>query len=202
MNPGELLPTNKLTRAEFVLKPNQTARMGANAGSIVVEQGPSLYQHLVETEELTLNDARIWKAFIERREGRMWTYTGWDLFYIQPQSRALGTADGAIGLTVDTENFSLTLTGVGAYKARIGDMISYRTLNNGFWVGRVQVDVDAADDEIELIVTPRPVAAHATTPAVRRVQALGEFEITTDLSGFEPYSGRKLSFTGQQVTRD
>ena len=201
MSAGELLITNKLVRAEFVLQPNQTTRMGQNGASIVVEQGPTLYRHLVETEELDLADARAWKAWIERREGQMNTYTGWDLFYVNPLS-PLDTPDGALTLTVDSANSQITVGGVGTWPAKVGDMVSYRTANNGFWCGRVQADASPTAGSITLTVLPRPAAKHATTPAVRRVQALAEFQITTDLSGFEPYSGSKLTFEAQQITRD
>jgi hypothetical protein len=201
MSAGELLLTYKLVRAEFVLVTNQTARMGNNGNSIVTEQGPSLYKHIVETEELDLASARAWKAWCERREGRMYTYTGWDLFYVNPLL-PLDTADGSLTLTVDSANSQITVGGVGTWAARVGDMVSYRTAANGFYCGRVQADASPSAGDITLTMWPRPVAKHATTPAVRRVQALAEFEITTDLSGFEPYSGRKLSFEAQQVTRD
>ena len=48
---------------------------------------------------------------------------------------------------------------------------------------------------------PRPLAKHATTPAVRRVQALGEFELATPLEPFEDYTNRQLSFEATQVLR-
>ena len=199
MSAGELMPTAKLVKAEFAPSPMASRRMGAAGASAVTVFGPTLWRLTVATERLTKAEARIWSSFLLRRmEGD--TFTAYRLFRAVPGG-ALGTADGSIGVTPDIPNSELDLTGVGAYAAKQGDMISYRTAANGFWCGEIQADATAAANAVTVAVLPRPVAKHATTPAVRRVKALAEFELTTDVPDFEDMIGRALEFEAMQVLR-
>lgn len=203
MSAGELIlldPLYRITRCEFVPVYNQSARMGNSGQSAVADFGPDLFKVLVETADQNEDGARGWKAWKLRRGGRRFTFTAPDLWNANPRGH-IATADGSLTLSVDIPNSQLTIGGVGAATAKVGDMVSYRTDTNGYWVGYVQTDATASSGSYTLDVLPRPLAKHATTPAVRRVQALGEFQLSTDPAGFEPYAGRTLTFEGMQVLR-
>jgi hypothetical protein len=200
MAAGALIPTAGLVRCEMVLAPQQTRRMGSRGDSIIGATGPSIWMLNVETVRLSLAEARIWTPWLNDRRHRGETFTAFNLWRVNPAG-SIGTADGSIGLTVDAANSELDLTGVGAYAAKLGDFISYRTANSGYYIGEIREDATAAADAVTVKVNPTPVAKNAT-PAVRRVQALGEFELTTDPGPFEDYVGRALSFQATQVLRD
>jgi hypothetical protein len=200
MAAGALIPTNKLIRCEFFLIPDKTQRMGGVGASVQVFAGPTRIGLAVETERLNLTDGRTWSPFLNDRAHRGETFTAFNLWRVNGAG-ALGTADGSIGLTVDTPNSELDLTGCGAYVAKAGDWISYRTANNGYWAGEIREDATAVAGAVTVKVNPEPVAKHASTPAVRRVQALCEFELTTPVGPFEDYVGRTLSFEAISVPR-
>lgn len=200
MAAGALIPTNKLVRCEFVLTPQKTQRMGASGNSIQGFTGPSRWRLFVETATLTLDDGREWSPWLNDRRELGETFTAFNLWRVNPRG-ALGTADGSIGLTVDAVNRDLDLTGVGAYVPQKGDFISYRTAASGYYVGEIRENAVASGGNVTVKVHPKPLPKHAT-PAVRRVQALGEFELTTDPGPFEDYVGRTLRFEAMQIIRD
>lgn len=201
MAAGALIPTNKLIRCEMTLRPVKTLRMGGSGNSIEGRTSPSRWVLSVATERLSIADGRTWSPWLNDRRERSETFTAFNLFRVNPAG-AIGTADGSIGLTVDIENSELDLTGTGAYAAKRGDFISYRTANNGYWIGEIREDATASSGNVTVKVNPRPVAKHASAHAVRRVQALGEFELSTDPGPFEDYVGRSLTFEAQQIIRD
>lgn len=204
MAAGALIPTDQLVRCEFCLVPQQTRRMtsqvgGVSGNSIIVASGPTVIRLVVETVRLTLAHARVWSPWLNDRRHRGETFTAFNLWRANPAGN-LGTADGSIGLTVDEANSELDFTGVGAYTPKAGDWISYRTENSGYWAGEIREDNTAVAGAVTVKVNPTPVAKHAT-PAVLRVQALAEFELTTDPGPFEDYVGRTLQFEAMQVIR-
>lgn len=204
MSAGELILSHGVLKMDMALVPMQTMRMGASGNSIRGVLGPSRWRLDVETTYLSKPNARLWDAWLANRVHLGETFTAWRPLRLAPAG-ALGTADGSIGLTVDAPNSELDLTGVGAYVASKGDMISYRTDVDGYYLGMITADVSAAAGAITVPVIPRPLAKHASTPAVRRVQALGEFELTSTIDPFDDYTlnagGRRLRFQAMQVLR-
>lgn len=199
MSAGELILTNKLVNMSMVLRHNESAPFGNAGNAAVVTHGPSRWLLNVETERLSQADARLWRAWTSRRGGGR-TFTAWDLHRINPAVTPL-TADGSIAITVDSAASTIELTGVGVDAISIGDMVSYRTLNNGFCLLEAQEAASPASGVVEFEVRPRPLTPHASVPAVRRVQALGEFRITTDLTPFDDYVDRSLQFEAIQQLR-
>lgn len=201
MTAGALIPTAGLVRCEMTLVPVQTKRMGANGNSIIGVNGPSRWQLSVETVRLNLAQARTWSAWLNDRRERAETFTAFNLFRVLPAGTQ-GTADGSLTLTVDAPNSQVTIGGVGTGQGRVGDFVSYRTAANGYYVGEVREDANPAAGNLTVKLNPRPLPKHATTPAVRRFQALGEFDLSTDPGPFEDYVGRALSFEATQILRD
>lgn len=203
MAAGALIPTNKLVRCEFVLTPYKTRRMGASGNSVEGFFGPSRWRLFVETERLTMDDARVWSPWLNDRRDLGHTFTAFNLFRVNPKVPIpLDAPDGDLSVLVVPAFSAIVLDDVGTWQAKAGDFISYRTLANGYYAGEVMQDSDAPDDgELPIALRPLPPAVHATTPAVRRTQALAEFELTTDPGPFEDYVGRTLSFEAMQVIR-
>lgn len=200
---GELILLNagRLTTCEFSPVPLQTARMGAAGASAVTVLGPTLWHLNVVTAFLTMSQARLWTAWINRRQGRAYTFTAPRLMRVVPNGH-IATADGSLTLTVDIPNSRLTIGGVGTGATlKIGDMVSYRTAANGYYAGEVQADATASGGNLVIDVLPTPVAKHTTTPAVRRVQALAEFELATDPGAIDVYDDRTITFEAMQVLR-
>lgn len=201
MSAGELIPTDGLETMDMVPLPTQTGRMGASGNSVRGFLGPTRWRLIVRTAPmLSQEEARVWDPWIWNRIEFGETFTAWRLNRINPAG-ALGTPDGSIGLSVNKAASQITLTGTGAYVAKKGDMISYRTDKNGYYLGQVQADASAVSGTVTLTMAPRPLDKHATTPAVRRVQALGEFELSTPLEPFDDYTGRQIQFEAVQVLR-
>lgn len=199
---GALIPIAKLVRCEIgPLVFAGSSRMGNSGNSLRVQSGPSKWRLTVQTERLTLADARTWSVWLNDRLHRGETFTAFNLFRVNPAG-ALGTADGSIGLTVDIPNSELDLTGCGAYVASVGDFISYRTAANGYYCGEIREAATASGGNVTVKVSPQPLPKHASAHAVRRVQALAEFDAPTDLPPFEDYVGRSLAFEAMQVIRD
>lgn len=200
MSAGELILTHKLSKMDWSPMPIQAGRMGQSGEEAVTIFGPTLWRLQVETERLSMAEARAWSAWLNRRQGRAYSFTAWRLMRANPAG-LLGNADGSLTISVNSSASTITLGGVGSYQAKVGDMVSYRTAANGWWAGEVQADVSASGGNATLSVLPRPVATHASTPAVRRVQALAEFRLTSLPDPFEDYTDRRLSFEALQVIR-
>lgn len=200
MSAGELILTDGILSIDMSLAPMQTSRMGSSGNSIKGVTGPTRWRLVAETVFLTMAEARLWDAWLANRIHHGETFTAWRWARLNPQG-ALGTADGSIGLTVDAANNELDLTGCGAYVASKGDMISYRTDVNGYYLGMIQAPATAVSGNVTVSVIPKPLAKHASAPAVRRTQALGEFELTTIVDPFDDYTNRSLRFEAMQVLR-
>ena len=200
MSAGELIPTEGLNFMDMAPVIIGSSRMGNSGQSVIGRTGPTRWRLQVTTTKLDMYEARIWDSWLANRIDLGETFTAWRLFRLTPQA-ALGNADGALTISVDAPNSRITLGGVGAYVATKGDMISYRTTTGGYYLGMVQGAVVASGGNATNIpMLPRPLPAHGT-PAVRRVQALGEFELSTPLPPFEDYTNRSISFEAMQVLR-
>lgn len=200
MSAGELIPTEGLVDMDMVQVPMGSSRMGASGQSIVGRTGPTRWRLRVLAVIDSLAEARIWDPWIANRVHHGFTFTAWRLLRLTTAG-AIGTPDGSIGITVNAAADQVTLTGTGAYVAKKGDMISYRTLADGYYLGMVMADATAVAGSVTLTLSPKPMAKHASAPAVRRVQALGEFELSTPLEPFDDYSTRQIAFEAIQVVR-
>jgi hypothetical protein len=202
---GDLILTHGIQKMDMALVPMQTQRMGASGASLRVTLGPSLWRLDVQTGYLPEAQAREWDAWLARRIHFGETFTAWRYLRENPAGN-IGTPDSGVTLAaVDIPNNELDLTGATNYTARAGDMISYRTDTNGYYLGMITAPVSASGGSVSVPVVPTPLAKHATTPALRRVQALGEFELATAIEPFGDYTadpgGRRLNFQAMQVLR-
>lgn len=201
MSAGELILTDALQVCDMSLRHNQSRRMTNSGASAVVVYGPARWFLRAETEFLDMAQARNWSAWLARRKGGAVTFTAWRIMRGYPAG-AIGADEGvAVLSSINTGASTIAIGSAGAYQARKGDMVSFRTAANGYWLGEVTGDVNASGGAATLAVEPRPRTQHASTPALRRVKALAEFELTTDLDPWEDYTSRRLSFEAMQVIR-
>lgn len=200
MSAGELIPTDGLLDMDMSLVPTGASRMGAAGASIVSRSGPTRWKLRVNAMIATLAEARIWDPWIANRVHHGYTFTAWRLLRLNPAAGA-ATPDGSLTLTVNAAANQITIGGVGSDAASKGDMISYRTADNGYYLGMVMAAASPSAGSITVTLSPKPMAKHATTPAVRRIQALGEFELSTPLDPYDDYTGRSIAFEAMQVIR-
>ncbi len=200
MSAGELIPEAGLVDMDMSLVPMGSSRMGASGNSIVGRFGPTRWKLRVLVNLAEASEAREWDPWIANRVDLGETFTAWRLLRLKPRAGIL-TPDGALTLTVNAPTDQVTIGGVGVDGLSKGDMISYRTAANGYYLGMVQANVAASAGSVTPTLRPKPMAKHATTPAVRRVQALGEFELSTPLEPFDDYSTRQIAFEAIQIVR-
>lgn len=201
MSVAELIPIDGLLTMDMAPVPHGSSRMGGSMQSIIGRVGPTRQKLRVETVNLDAFEARIWSTWLQRRIDLGESFTAWKLFRINPLLGVGASPDGAIPITIDAPNNQITLFDVPSYTASVGDTISYRTAAGGYYWGEVQATTPAVGSTCANIpILPKPLAAHGI-PAVRRVQALAEFELTTPLAPFEDYTGRSIQFEAMQVLR-
>lgn len=203
MSAGEIMPCDGLERAEMSPVYNQSGSMGNSARELVITHGPAHWILNVATAHLSPAEARIWAGFMMRRNGRELPFTATRLLLNGP-ARNLGGPDGSIAISVNSANSTITLSGgsIAGYQASIGDMLSWRTVDDGFCLVQVVGDVDAVGTTAaDIPVRPRPQAARVSSPDVRRVDALGEFRLLNPPPPFGDYVNRRLEFTARQVIR-
>lgn len=202
---GELIFTDKLVRCEPVLRAQQSSRMMRSGQSAVNRYGPSWWALVAEYEFMTMAEAARAKAWIERRDLAAVTFTAFSLFQVKPRG-VVTDPDAVLEISVDADTNTVVLAGVeAADNHKAGDMVSYRTDTGGYCLLRVIADTDPPEDvsgtwNLTCKVAPRPLPA-AGTPAVRRVQALGEFELTTVPDPFDDYTSRRLAFEARSILR-
>jgi len=201
MSAGELIPCRGIVGAEWQPVNQQAAPETLAGESDVLELGPSYWVVDFEVECPTREDFDTWSAFLARRSGAAVTFTAPRTFRKLPRDPLILSDSGVSLPVVNSSGGTITLSGVGTGKAYAGDMVSYRTANNGYYIGQVQYDATPSGGSITLSVWPEPMAKHATTPSPRRIEALGEFR----LDGAPRWSGewrrRGVRFTAKQVIR-
>lgn len=111
------------------------------------------------------------------------------------------TDDGLDIVDIDQVNSTITLTGAGAYSARMGDMLSYRTEAGGYYLGQILENKSVAPGfDIELNVWPTPMTPNLI-PNPRRYFAFGEFYIDGRISKSEENGPRYFEFSARQLIR-
>ena len=196
----ELLPTESLLRADMTPEFNQSSIFGNSGASTINEHGPAYWRLKVETGFLSLDHARVWSAWLRRRQGARVPFLAYRLWLARPGGTIV-TPDGSIGVALVSSGTVVRLSGVGSgASAKAGDMISFRTTNSGYYLGEVTQDAFEAGGVLDLSVQPDPWTPHAT-PELRRVKALGEFRIINPPDAFEDLTNRRLQFEARQVLR-
>lgn len=197
---GEFWPEKNIVSNEWTLNFRDTAPSGLSGLSVPVSLGEPFWTIDVTVEvPKKSQSASLWRGFFARRQGVRKTFTANRSFNSFPSSR-LPVPQNISILNVDRSSSSVSLGGVSSNVFSAGDMISYFTLNNGYYVGEVE-SVSDASGVVTLEVSPPPFVAHETTPVFRALKALGEFRLNGPISPLETSSRLSWSFSATQVIR-
>lgn len=201
MSAGALIPCRGIVKAEWTPTVQQAAPETLSGESDVIELGRSYWALDFEVELSRRSYFDEWAVFLAERDGADLSFTSPRHFRKYPAD-PLAFSDGSLTLIgVDQSARTVSFGGVGTNIATRGDMISYRTAGNGYWVGMVRYDAIPAGGTVTMPVWPAPVAPHPTTPTPRRIEALGEFKIDGDVRWGERAHRRTISFKAKQVLR-
>ena len=197
MSVGEFWPEKGIVSNEWVLNRRDSAPSSLSGGSIAVPLGEPYWtiDVTVEVPAKRSQLSSLWSGFFARRQGRKNTFTANRSFQSFPFSG--GTPPSASDVSsVDRALSRVSLSGIGSHVISQGDMMSFFTAGNGYYIGEVSSLVSANTVEIE--PAPFPPAAEAN---LRLIKALGEFRLDAAPSPVERSSKRTWSFKATQVIR-
>lgn len=198
---GELAPYLGVTDASVFPMHNQTANE-TNSGAVsVIDFGGSGWKLKARIECGTRDVFDIWNAFFLRRNGAAVPFT-WPRFLRRWPDDSSIVSDAALDVaSVDADNSTVTLSGyVEGERASIGDLISYRATDDGYYFGEVLNEVTAgADGLVTVLVWPRPVQPRAVNPLPRRIEALCLWRMTKVSDPAEAVTRLAWSFEAEQV---
>ena len=204
MSAGEQAPCLGIIEARWTPIENQTSVTSNSGEADVIEIGDPFWSIEVNVNIRNRVHFDVWDTFLTRRKLADLTFTMWRSLRPTPRDPAI-TADATLSIvSVDSGNSTVTISDVRSVgrKAYPGDMISYRTANNGYWVGQVLAEATYdGSGEATLSVWPRPVAPHASVTAPRRIAALGEFRLTEAARVQEGFKRWDIRFRAEQVLR-
>jgi len=197
----ELAPSFGIVEATWEENDNQTSAFSNDGAGDVLEVAEPFWTINVKVEVISEDHFDEWDAFLARRRLQECSFTIWRSLRVRPRDRLILSDAGLALEGINVANSQISLTGYGAGRAAsIGDMISYRTLGGGYWVGKVVTPATANGvGAITVNVWPRPWAPHATTPDPRRFRALGEFRLAKPPKKTQGNKNWRISFEAEQV---
>jgi len=199
---GEVAPCKGITRADWVLKTQQSSRTTLSGETDVIEFGPSYWE---VTLDIALPDRTdffdVWSAFIARRRGQAQTFLMSRAFRPKPKIVTVSSNPSAAVVNYAGPSSILQMTGVGGWKPQIGDMVSYETPGGGLWIGQVVANDDGLGDPISFQVEPKTVEPKSGGGSPRIFDALGEFSLSGQPRFSEGHKRRSLRFSAKQVLR-
>jgi hypothetical protein len=206
MSAGELLPSfdGKYLKDLLWHPPEEVqTELPTRGGNPQVHTfGRPKWRLTVAYDGLPDGPAREMSAFLARRKQAAVSFTATRLSRRTPRNAPSLTNAGLTLGGVDLEAGTVQVNGVGGLIIFPGDMVSYRTLANGYWVGLATATANPSAGNIVIPVYPPPKTPHEDTPAVRLVDVLGEFKLAGRSRNTEPYDGREsVSFEAVQVIR-
>lgn len=190
----------RLKESSWVLEARQS-QVGALLGGWVVTYGQPFWRANFSYSGLKEAEFRALSAWIARREGARYTFTAFRPSRRQP-IEGPSVNNSGIGISsVDTSGSTISFSGLPC-DLSAGDMVSYYTNQGGYYCGEVMYDAAEVSGAATVTVKPAPVTAHTSTPAVRIVEALCEFQIEGIPAIAEPFDKKyAVSFAARQVER-
>lgn len=203
MSAGELAPSFGVIEATWQENEDQASAFSNNGQGAVLEIGDPFWTVDVKVSIISREHFDVWDAFLARRRLQGFTFTMWRSLRRRPRDTGIVTDSALVLSGINVGASRLTLSGYGAGRtAHIGDMISYRTAGNGYWIGKVVAPASAdGSGQVTVDVWPRPWPAHASAPLPRRIEALGEFRLSKVPRKTEGYNNWRIQFEAEQVLR-
>ena len=200
MSQGEIFLRDRLKDCSWTLSHRQSTPFGRQTGQ-VISYGQPFWVAQFRYENLDDAGLRALSAWLARREGSRVTFTAYRPTRAIPSSGL--TSNSGLGISaISTSGSTISLTGLSTNAMTPGDMVSYYTAANGYYCGEVVAVGSLSEGAQTVTVKPAPVAVNVSTPAVRVVQALAEFQIEGEAAISEPHDRRYgVSFMARQVER-
>lgn len=199
MSANELMPNLHVSDMSFTLEDNQSQRASHSGHIQVAKFAPPCWRIQVSTSWLDENDFRTWTAWLQRRKGAIVPFLTHRLS--RPNAKIPVSSDAGLAISgINVSNSTISFSGTGTWTASEGDMISYETAAGGYYLGEVIETKSAASGVMtDLKVHPAPYDPHATTPNVKRINAVGQFVLELPVpSQIERIDERFISFTAKQ----
>lgn len=200
MSVGEFWPEKGVQKNEWALNHRQNAPVSLSGDSVVTDFGEPFWTAEVSVEVPIRGPLeRQWSAFFRRRRGQKNTFTMNRSFRSFPTN---GGDDSALFVqSINRAESTALLGGLVLKSMSEGDMLSWFTENDGYYIGEVAQLISNSNgfDRVEL--DPPPFTPHDTTPNVRRVKSIGEFRMDGPPSISETHVSRSFSFSATQVIR-
>lgn len=200
MSSQELFLTDFLKECSWELDENQGEAASRDSDWVVDYEGP-LWMVRCRYENLTDAAMRALSAWVVRRRKALVTCT-----VFRPDRRypllLPSFSNTGLGISSVTDT-TVNLTGISPSSGHIsaGDMLSYKTAADGYYVGEVIADVTASSGNAAVLVHPPPQTPHAS-PVPKLKEAIGEFKLVSRPQLVEvPDRKRGVSFELQQVVR-
>lgn len=193
MSTGEFMPTDALRECTWTLQERQTAQYSRGGNSQVIDLGDPFWTLTATYEGLGPAQFKALSAFISRRQGARVTFAA------RRPGRKPDFAQDPVGLGFVVTSGKLRID-AGATPVVAGDMVSYTTSGSGRYIGEVQSTSVVSGTNLECVMRPLALAAHAT-PDVAIVGAWGLFRLDPQsVQISETYDPRKrVSFSARQV---
>lgn len=197
---GELIPSVRAFDQAFRPVHIQSGPETRGGGTAINTLGEPRWAFDLVTRDLTADQLRIWTAWIARRQGRRFTFTAWRMDRPLPQAGGV-SSDALLDVGgINRAAGTVSLTGTGAYTASPGDMLSYYTAAQGYWLGEIMAPATAQNDQITVEVSHPPLPPHASQASPRRIRALGEFELISHTLT-EQKDRRSVQISAKQLIR-
>lgn len=198
MSARELLITDGMKDCSWWIEEKQSELDPNSAEGQVLDFGLPIWMGQATFRDLNAQKWRALSAWIARRRRSAVTFTMFRPLMraplLNPSQTNSGLGVGTINIAASTAVFTGLSVNVSA-----GDMFSYRTLANGYWVGQATEDVTISSGSATVPVWPPPMAKHATTPQARAFEALGEFYLVGTPQNIEQHNRRSsVSLTFKQ----
>lgn len=204
MSAGEAIISDRLKELTWTLVERQSAAETRDGGGAVVTWGRPYWTIRARYEFGPQDDAahRALTAWLSRRKGARVSFTAYRADRPAPVL-APGITNSGLGVSaVSISNGTVTLTGLGSTQISPGDMVGFYTASSGYWVGEATASASPSGGTATVSVWPYPQAPHGSTPNVRLLQALGEFQLIGPPSLSETSERRRaVAFEAKQVVR-
>lgn len=176
MSARELMPMDGLKEFSWSIAEKQSELEPLNNSGQVLEYGSPKWMARAVFGSLNRAVFQNLDAFVTRRRGSLITFTTFRPLLRAPLLNPTQTNTGLGVGTIDIGASTVQFTGLSV-NVSAGDMFSYRTAANGFWIGKATANVVISGGSATVPVWPPPMAKHASTPAPRAFEALGEFKL-------------------------
>jgi hypothetical protein len=188
----ELFPTNFLKLNSWYFDEKQSGGDSRDGNGWVVELGTGLWMVTLRYENLTDAAMRALTAFVARRRGKAVTCTIVRTDRKAPLMAPSMTNSGLTVNSIDEDAKTVTMSGLGSNAISSGDMLSYKTNMNGFFIGEITADATPSSGVATLHVNTPPITPHASAPAPRLREAYGEFMMEGPPEILEPFDRRRI----------